>query len=155
VEKKTDVQKGAENANPQEPAPPMPQEGKDEPRIKLSTQVVNVEVTVIDKKTHKLYTNLGKQNFTIYEDGIKQEITNLAPADGPATVTLLLDNGFHNRYWANYWTPSNTQEIFQSAAGFIQSFVKPHDFVSLVTFSMKPKVIQDFTGDRQRLYQAL
>ena len=37
VEKKTDVQKGAEPANPQEPAPPGPQEGKDEPRIKLST----------------------------------------------------------------------------------------------------------------------
>src|SRR5215471_12734982 len=54
VEKKTDVQKGAEPETPQEPAPG--QEGKDEPRIKLSTQVVNVEVTVLDKKTHKLYT---------------------------------------------------------------------------------------------------
>lgn len=155
VEKKTDVQKGADEANPQEAVPPVPQEGKDEPRIKLSTQVVNVEATVIDKKTHRLITNLGKQNFAIYEDGIKQEITNLAPGNGPATVVLLLDNGFQNRYWLNYWTPSRTQEIFQSAAGFIQSFVKPHDFVSLVTFSMKPKVIQDFTGDRERLNQAL
>src|SRR5215471_13535315 len=105
VEKKTDVQKGAENANPQEPAPPQ-EGGKDEPRIKLSTQVVNVDATVIDKKTHRLITNLGKQNFAIYEDGIKQEITNLAPGNGPATVVLLLDNGFHNRYWVNYWTPS-------------------------------------------------
>jgi len=153
VEKKTDVQKGAEPANPQEPAPG--QEGKDEPRIKLSTQVVNVEVTVLDKKTHKLYTNLGKQNFAIYEDGIKQEVTNMAPGDGPATVTLLLDNGFQNRYWVNYWDPTFSQEIFRSAAGFVQSFMKPHDYISLVTFSMKPKVIQDFTGDRQRLYQAL
>jgi VWFA-related protein len=155
VEKKTDVQKGADNANPQEPAPPTGQEGKDEPRIKLSTQVVNVDVTVIDKKTHRLITNLGKQNFAIYEDGIKQEITNIAPGDGPATVVLLLDNGFQNHFWVNYWTPSTAQEIFQSAGAFIQSFVKPHDYVSLVTFSMKPKVIQDFTNDRQLLYQAL
>jgi len=152
VEKKTDVQKGAETENPQEP---VPQESKDEPHLKLSTQVVNVEVSVIDKKTHRLVTNLGKNNFTIYEDGVKQEVTNMAPGEGPATVVLLLDNGFQNHYWQGYFNPTQAQEIFQSAAGFVQTFVKKSDYVSIVTFSMKPKVIQDFTNDRERLYNAL
>jgi Ca-activated chloride channel family protein len=152
VEKKTDEKKGAE---PQEPAPPLPKDFKQEPPIKLSTQVVNVDVTVVDKKSGRLYTNLTKKNFTIYEDGVKQETTNFASGEGPMTAVLLLENNFRNRRWSNYYDPTFAQEIFQSAATFVRSFVKPDDHVALVTYSMRPKVVQDFTGDSGRLYQAV
>lgn len=152
VEKKTDEKKGAE---PQEPAPPLPKDFKQEPPIKLSTQVVNVDVTVIDKKSGRLYTNLTKKNFTIYEDGVKQETTNFASGEGPMTAVLLLENSYRNRRYSNYYDPTFAQEIFQSAATFVRSFVKPDDHVALVTYSMRPKVVQDFTGDSGRLYQAV
>jgi len=152
VEKKTDEKKGTE---PQEPAPPVPKDFKQEPPIKLSTQVVNVDVTVVDKKSGRLYTNLTKKNFTIYEDGVKQETTNFASGEGPMTAVLLLENNYRNRRWSNYYDPTFAQEIFQSAATFVQGFVKPDDHVALVTFSMRPKVVQDFTGDSGRLYQAV
>ena len=152
VEKKTDEKKGTE---PQEPAPPLPKDFKQEPPIKLSTQVVNVDVTVVDKKSGRLYTNLTKKNFTIYEDGVKQETTNFASGEGPMTAVLLLENNYRNRRWSNYYDPTFAQEIFQSAATFVQGFVKPDDHVALVTFSMRPKVVQDFTGDSGRLYQAV
>jgi len=152
VEKKTDEKKGTE---PQEPAPPLPKDFKQEPPIKLSTQVVNVDVTVVDKKSGRLYTNLTKKNFTIYEDGVKQETTNFASGAGPMTAVLLLENNYRNRRWRNYYDPTFAQEIFQSAATFVRSFVKPDDHVALVTYSMRPKVVQDFTGDSGRLYQAV
>ena len=150
-QKKTDVQKGAEQEGQQQPPPA----GKNEPAIKISTQVVNVEASVIDKKTHRLVTGLTKKNFTIYEDGVKQEITNFNTGDGPVTAVLLLENNFRNQYYYNYFDPSIAQEVFMSAAGFVQNFVKPSDNVAVVTFSMKPKVIQDFTNDRQKLGNAL
>jgi VWFA-related protein len=159
-EKKTDAQPGPgkgttpEKPEDQEPLPPIPKGQQDEPPLKLSTQVVNVEATVIDKKTKRLVPGLTKKNFIIYEDGIKQEVTNFAPGEGPMTAVLLLDNGFHNRYFQDYFTPSRTQEIFLSASAFLQG-VKQNDFVALVTFSLKPKVIQDFTGDREKLHAAL
>ena len=152
VEKKTDEKKGTEH---QEPVPPLPKDFKQEPPIKLSTQVVNVDVTVVDKKSGRLYTNLTKKNFTIYEDGVKQETTNFASGEGPMTAVLLLENNYRNRRWSNYYDPTFAQEIFQSAATFVQGFVKPDDHVALVTFSMRPKVVQDFTGDSGRLYQAV
>ena len=152
VEKKTDEKKGTE---PQEPAPPLPKDFKQEPPIKLSTQVVNVDVTVVDKKSGRLYTNLTKKNFTIYEDGVKQETTNFASGEGPMTAVLLIENNYRNRRYSNYYDPTFAQEIFQSAATFARSFVKPDDHVALVTYSMRPKVIQDFTGDSGRLYQAI
>ena len=111
LEKKTDVQKGAEH--PQDPVPPIPKDDKQEPSIKLSTQVVNVYVTVIDKKSGRLYTNLTKKNFTVYEDGVKQELTNFAPVEGPMTAVLLIENAYNNRYYrGSYFEPTFVQEIF-------------------------------------------
>jgi Ca-activated chloride channel homolog len=147
--------KKPEQQEPQEPGPPVPRGLKDEPPIKLSTQVVNVDVTVIDKKTGRLIPNLKKESFVVYEDGVKQELTNFRSGEGAMTVVLLIENSFANRRWQGYFNPSFAQEIFQSAATFVQGFVKPEDFVAIVTYSMKPKVIQDFTGDNQKLYGAI
>jgi len=161
VEKKTDEQKKngqptkPEQQDPQEPLPPMPRNQKDEPPLKLSTQVVNIDVTVKEKKTGRLIQNLTKKNFTVYEDGVKQEVTNCSSGEGPMTVVLLLENNFRNRMYTNYYDPTFAQEVFQSAAVFVQGFVKPKDFVAVVTFSMKPKVIQDFTGDGHLLSSAI
>lgn len=159
VEKKTEEQKDQKSKpgeeDPQEPLPPVPKSIKDEPAIKLTTQVVGIPVTVIDKKTGRLIPNLTQKNFTVYEDNIKQEISNFRSGEGPMTVVLLLDNGFQNRAWQGYFNPTMTQEIFQSAAVFVQRFVKPEDFVSVVTFSLKPKVVQDFTSEPSKLYNAI
>jgi VWFA-related protein len=157
VEKKADEQKSGqpEQMDPQEPVPPIPKDIQSEPPIKIATQVVNVEVTVIDKKSGRLYNTLKQQDFTIYEDGVKQEVSNFRSGEGPMTAVLLIENSYSNRRWQGYFTPSLAQEIFRSAATFVQDFVKPNDHVALVTYSMKPKVIQDFTGDSGRLYQAV
>jgi VWFA-related protein len=160
VEKKAEEQKQNQQANPQpqepqEPEPPITREQKDEPPLKLSTEVVNVDVTVIDKKSGRLIPNLTQKNFIVYEDNVKQELSNFAGGEGPMTVVLLLENNFRNRYFYSYYDPNFAQEIFQAAASFVQGFVKPRDYVAVVTFSMRPKVIQDFTSDRQRLYQSV
>jgi VWFA-related protein len=159
AEKKTDEKPADQKAKPEqepgEPLPPLPRDLKDEPPIKISTQVVNVEVSVIEKKTGRLVPNLTQKNFTIYEDKVKQEITNFRSGEGPMTVVLLIDNGYQNRYFKGYFDPTFAQEIFGSAATFVQGFVKPEDFVAVVTFSMKPKVIQDFTNDSHRLTSAI
>src|SRR5581483_11134778 len=156
VEKKVDEQKGQPAGAQQEPAVPMPgKPGKDEQVVKLSTQVVNVDVTVIDKKTGRIYNTLTQKNFTIYEDGVKQEITNFRNGEGPMTAVLLLENNRGNHFLSNYFDPSFAQEIFQAAAIFVDGFVKKDDQIALVTYAMKPKVVTDFTDDRNRLRQAV
>ncbi|HKA19715.1 MAG TPA: VWA domain-containing protein [Blastocatellia bacterium] len=157
VEKKTDEKRNEDKkaGDPQDPMPPLPKDFKQEPPIKLSTQVVNVEVTVIDKKSGRLYTNLSKNNFTIYEDGVKQETTNFSSGEGPMTAVLLLENNYRNRRYTSYFDPTFYEEIFMGAATFVHSFVKPVDHIAVVTYSMKPKVIQDFTGDSGLLHQAV
>jgi Ca-activated chloride channel family protein len=151
VEKKTDVQKQQE---PDEPVV-LTKEQKDQIPIKLSTSVVNCDVTVIDKKSGRLIQNLTQKNFTLYEDNVKQEITNFSTGEGPMTAVLLLENNYNNRRWRGFFNPTTAQEVFQSAAVFVQSFVKPQDHVAVVEYSMKTKVVQDFTSDSGQLYQAV
>ncbi len=157
VEKKVEEQKANPSAHPesQEPVPPMPKGSKDDQVVKLSTQVVNVDVTVIDKKSGRIYNNLTQKNFTVYEDGVKQEITNFRNGEGPMTAVLLVENNRGNHFLVNYFDPSFAQEIFQAAATFVDGFVKKDDQIALVTFAMKPKVITDFTDDRNRLHQGV
>jgi VWFA-related protein len=152
VEKKTDVQKGQQ---PQEAEPPLPKDLKDQAPIKLGTQVVNIDASVIEKKSGRLLTNLTDKNFTIYEDNVKQEVTNFSTGEGPLTAVLLLENNYANHRWQGYFNPTFSQEVFQSAAVFAQRVVKPTDQVALVTYSMRPKVVQDFTGDANQLYRAV
>lgn len=159
VEKKTEEEKAkgkTETATEEDdPVPPIPRNQQDEPTIRIGTQVVGVEVTVIDKKSGRLVPNLRKKNFIVYEDNVKQEVTNFTSGEGPATIVLLIDNAFSHRRFMNFIDPSFAQEIFRSAAIFLQSFVKPKDNIAIVTFSMKPKVIADFTGDANQLFGAL
>src|SRR4051794_17637121 len=45
---------------------------------KIESNIVNVDAVVINKKTGQIISGLKKANFAIFENGVKQEITNFA-----------------------------------------------------------------------------
>ena len=82
---------------PQEPAgrkraPVEEQEPEIKGRTQLSVDVslVSVDISVTDKKGN-LITGLGRENFDIYEDGVKQEIQNFSTIEAPITVVMLIE----------------------------------------------------------------
>src|SRR3954454_25038025 len=98
-EKARTTQPGAPATSPDHPtvqtpdAPPPPATtAKDlQDAVQLDVNVVNVEAVVYNKKTNVIYTDLKAPNFEIYEDGVKQEITNFTPTQGPMTVVMLIE----------------------------------------------------------------
>ena len=127
--------------------------------VKIETQIVNVDAVVYNKKTGQIVSGLKKENFQVFEDGVKKEISNFATPDSPITVTLLVEY--------SKWT-----EIFGSAAGgifepgvyeairpvaqFLTQFIKPpNDYASVVAFDIRPTPITDFTNDPQRIRQTI
>ena len=58
---------------------------------KISTNIVSVEVTVVNKKTGAVVTGLRKENFAIFEDGKQQPISAFTTPDSPITVTVLIE----------------------------------------------------------------
>ena len=62
----------------------------DDEEILVDTQFVEVPIVVTDK-SGKPILNLKQDNFVIYEDGKKQEVTDFLTTAAPFEVALFLD----------------------------------------------------------------
>ncbi len=127
-------------APPQEgpPQKPLTKEELAE-AVTLSTAVVNVETVVYEKKSGAILQNMKQANFEIYEDGVKQEITNFAPTQGPMTVVVILE---YSKRVDNGWI--RKEEVIEPLYVLGRSFVKPDDNIAIVAFDTRPFVVQDF-----------
>src|SRR6476659_1075562 len=58
--------------------------------IRTETNLVQLNVGVVDPQGRAL-TSLSQNDFTVYEDGVKQRILHFEPANAPFSLVLLLD----------------------------------------------------------------
>ena len=138
--------------------PPPPEikipETKDDEVIKIETRLVEVPI-VVSGKDGKPLLNLKQNNFVIYEDGQKQEITEFFTTNEPFEVALLLDTSGS--------THNDLRLIRRAASSFIGS-LRSGDRVSIIAFNTKvesgqsvavSQVITHLTDNRMRLEKAL
>src|SRR5258708_10894931 len=59
--------------------------------IKLRTELVVLDAQVTRKSTRAVVSGLTKNDFAIYEDGVKQQITYFSQDNVPLSLLLLLD----------------------------------------------------------------
>jgi VWFA-related protein len=126
--------------------------------ISIGTDVVNVEAVVFNKKSGGVFQGLKKEHFEIYEDGVKQEITNFSNPDAPVTMVLLLEYSklvdLLGLPAGGYWEYGRV-EILRPAYEFVSRFVQPKDFISVVAYDIRPTPLVDFTDDRNKLMSAV
>ncbi|MCI0486069.1 MAG: VWA domain-containing protein [Blastocatellia bacterium] len=110
---------------------PQQQEGK----IVLESKLVSVTVTVMDK-LGRLVAGLDKDNFEIYDDGVKQEIAHFADDDAPLSLGIVYDVSGSMGDLTN-----------QSLAWLKQFFETSHadDEYFIIAFNDRPKLVHDFT----------
>jgi Ca-activated chloride channel homolog len=160
--KSSDKQKKNPNASG-DPDDPQKQETKVEKSlppstITIGTDVVNVEAVVYNKKTGGIIQGLKKEHFEIYEDGIKQEIENFATPEAPVTMVLLLEYSklidVLGSGTGGFFEPGRV-EVLRPAYEFVNRFVQPKDFISIVAYDIRPTPLVDFTDDKNKLMQAI
>jgi len=122
---------------------------------RIESNIVNVDATVYNKKTGQIVTGLKRENFAVFEDGIKQNISSFSTPDAPITVTLVVEYSkwteLFGRAAGGSWDPG-TYEVIRPVASFLTKFIKPpNDYASVVAFDMRPTPITDFTNDPARL----
>lgn len=132
---------------------------KDNEVLSIKTNIVNVDAVVYDKKSGNIIQGLKKENFAIFEDGVKQEITDFATPEAPITVTVVVEYSKWSEIFGAYASRGfdpGALEVVRPAAQFLLRFIKPpDDYASLIAFDIRPTPITDFTNDPQRLRQTV
>lgn len=122
---------------------------------KVESNIVSVDVVVYNKKSGQIVTGLKKENFTIYENGVKQTLSSFATPESPITVTLVVE---FSKWTERFGSVSGgrfepgTYEVVRPVAYFLSKFIKPpHDYASVIAFDLRPTPITDFTNDPARI----
>jgi len=122
---------------------------------RVEANIVNVDAVVYNKKSGQIISGLKKENFAIFENGIKQEVSNFATPESPITVTLVVEYSKWSEILgsaAGGMFEPGTYEVIRPVAQFLSRFIKaPDDYASVIAFDMRPTPITDFTNDPGRL----
>jgi Mg-chelatase subunit ChlD len=125
--------------------PANQEEPPDPDAIKLDATLVTVPVIASDR--NGLYiADLKAADFTIYEDGNKQEVAYFATVKEPFHLILLIDT-----------SGSSQQALYQiqrAAVSFVDQ-LQTADRVQVISFDSEVRTLTPFTSDRARLKQAI
>jgi VWFA-related protein len=118
------------------------------PPITLNVAAVNLLATVRDKHCN-LIRNLGKEDFTLEQDGKPQTITYFAKeSDLPLTLGLLVDTSLSQRRVLD-------QERAASRSFLDRVLREDKDKAFLIHFDHEVELLQDLTASRRKLLAAI
>jgi VWFA-related protein len=106
--------------------------------IRIETRLVNLNVKAVDKAGQPL-TDLKLEDFVVYEDAVKQDVTHFKPVNAPVNILMLLD--------LSGSTQKKRGAMIEAARKFIDA-LPPQDKISLVAFTRKYRPLTDFTTDK-------
>lgn len=140
------AQKPKATPSPSPAAESVPDEPpQDIETLKTDTNLVGVPVIATDRSG--LYVpDLTREEFTVFEDGVKQDVALFATVTAPFHVVLMLD------------TSASTQEklrVIREAAKAFVELLQPADRVKIISFDQVVRDLNEFTNDRMKLIAAI
>src|SRR5262249_20772018 len=136
---------GVSSVNPSEMAPKVETAPADPSALRIETTLVIVPVMAMDKDG-KYLPALAAADFEVYEDGVKQEISDFGGAETPIHVALVLDVSGSTRF--------KLEDIQDAALNFVDQ-LRPQDRVMVVSFDQQVRVEAEFTNERDKLMRAI
>ncbi len=110
--------------------------------VRIDTELVTVNMSVVDRSTNRGVIGLTENDFRLYEDGVEQRITRFESSNAPFNLILLIDLSGSTR--------EVVKLIRQAALRFVDA-ARPMDSIGVVTFASSPTVISRPTTDRASL----
>jgi Ca-activated chloride channel homolog len=120
--------------------PPRPQQ----PSFRAGVDLVSLNVTVTEGS--KYVTDLTAEDFSVYEDGVKQDVTFFNKTNLPIALAFLLDTS------ASMETKLQTAQ--EAAIGFAKK-LRPQDLAEVIDFDSRVVVLQNFTNSVPELETAI
>ena len=116
-------------------------------RFRSGVELVNVTATVTDD-TGRFVPGLRKEDFTVYDDGERQEVAYFSNERVPVSLGIVLDTSGS--------MTSDKMAYAQAAIDrFIYDLLGPEDELFFVEFNSAPRIRQQWTKDRRQISRAV
>ena len=113
--------------------------------VRVDTALVQLNVGVVDARGQAI-RSLSQNDFSVYENGVKQPILNFEPTEAPFSLVLLLDMS---------GSTVNFRPQLKQAVGRFLDALSPDDRVSVIQFNKKVKKLSGFTNDMRKTAYAI
>lgn len=134
------------------PAPrPKPEEGMPGYSISVSVPLVTVDALVLTKDG-QFIPGLKKDHFRVFEDGVEQKVQDFNVTRAGYTAVMLIEFAASRAFG-----PSRRPFLYdalQASYAFTDQMEK-NDYISVISFDMKPQILVDFTNDKRQVTGAL
>ncbi|HXO37360.1 MAG TPA: VWA domain-containing protein [Candidatus Acidoferrum sp.] len=129
----------AKTAETQAPAETQTPAESQTPVYRVDVRVVLVDAQVLNKKTRYAARELKKEDFELYEDNVRQQVSSFSQDTLPLSVVLLFD-----------LTDSVRPVLKSLADGALEALqhLKPEDEVAVMVYAASTQVLQPATTDR-------
>ena len=111
----------------------------------VAPQLMRLTASVTDRNGRAI-GGMRESDFTVWENGVERRVTNVAPANEPFNLVLLLD--------VSGSVEERMDFIRKAARDFLRT-TSPQDRISIISFRDDIQVISDFSTDRQMLSKKL
>ena len=133
----TEAQPQKKTAPPQAPQADAAAAGQDE-TVKVETNLVTIPVIVSDQ-SDRYVPDLRQDEFSIFEDGVQQQVAFFDTVTAPFHVILMLDTSAS--------TQDKLTQIQRAAIKFTEQ-LQPADRIKVVSFDDQIRDLCDFSNDR-------
>jgi Ca-activated chloride channel family protein len=127
----------------QDPAAPKQPQA---PSFRVGVDLVSLNVTVTDGNTSRFITDLTADDFQVYEDGVKQDVTVFSRTNLPVALALLVDTSASMEL---------RLPIAQEAAIGFARRLRSEDLAEVIDFDSRVIIGQTFTNKLTDLEQAI
>ena len=123
-----------------------PEEVSENDVIRVDTELVSVNVSVVDRGTSRGVNDLSKNDFRLWEDNAEQQILHFESASAPFNLVLLVDLS---------GSTAKKVELIKTAALHFVEAARPFDRIGVITFAGGQVVVSQLTTDHEALRQRI
>ncbi len=114
--------------------------------IRVDSQLVTLNISVIDRGTNRGLVGLGQSDFKLFEDNEEQRVVQFESSSAPFDLILLIDLSGSTR---------EVVKLIRAAALRFVAAARPADRIGVITFAGEATVVSPLTADREVLRQRI
>ncbi|HLO00043.1 MAG TPA: VWA domain-containing protein [Pyrinomonadaceae bacterium] len=114
--------------------------------IRVDSQLVTLNMSVIDRETNRGVVGLTQSDFKLFENGTEQKILQFDSSAAPFDLLLVIDLSGSTR---------DVLKLIRAAAQRFVTAARPSDRIGVITFAGQAAVVSPLTLDRQVLNQRI